>query len=222
MNIIDFHLAHLRNEEHFQFQTDFKELVETNNPITMNIAVAFASYLAVYNDESIALDVIRKSAISDEIAQADTVRDSTFRGFSDSVQSASRHFNIGVKQAAMRLQVVLGHYGNIATKPYDEETAAIDSLVNDLNTTYAADVTAITGLSEWVAELKANNDAFDNLKKNRYTEASSKTMLRMKEVRLQADAAYHTVTERINSLIIVNGETGYTSFVNELNARIDS
>jgi hypothetical protein len=35
------------------------------------------------------------------------------------------------------------------------------------------------------------------------------------------DSAYHTITERIDALIIVNGERGYEGFVNELNQRIE-
>lgn len=222
MNVNDLSLTRLRNEEHLQFQTEFKKLVETSNPATLNIVEAFNAYLLVYSDESTALDIIIKSAISDDIVDADGVRDYTFRGFSDAILSASRHFNAGVKQAALHLLVVIEHYGNIARKPYDEETAAITSLVIDLTTTYAADVTAINGLTEWVTELKAKNDAFESLKKSRYTEESAKTMLRMKEVRVRADAAYHTITDRLEALMLINGEAGYTGFVNELNARIAS
>ncbi|MEI8048106.1 MAG: DUF6261 family protein [Bacteroidota bacterium] len=221
MKINDFSLTGLHNEEHYQFHADFKGLTDAANPATMNIQAAYAAYLPVFADEGIALDVIRKSAVTDDIAQADTLRDSTFRGFSDAVKSAGRHFNPAVKQAAARMQVVLGQYGNLTTKSYNEETAAISSLLTDLTTTAAADITTL-GLSDWVAELQANNEAFDNLMKSRYTEESGKTMLQMKQVRTLADAAYRAITERINALILINGETGYTNFVNELNQRIES
>jgi hypothetical protein len=214
-------LTNLHNEEHYQFHTDVKNLTETSDPVKLNVAEAFATYLSKYTDEGKALDVIRKSAFTDDIAQADILRDTTFRGFSDAVISATRHFNAGVKQAALRIQVVFDHYGNLTTKPYDEETAAISSLITDLTTTYAADL-ATTQLTGWATELKANNDAFAELKKSRYTEKSELPMLRMKETRVSTDAAYRTLTERINALIVVNGETGYTTFVNELNKRVEA
>ena len=56
----------------------------------------------------------------------------------------------------------------------------------------------------------------------RYTEESGKTMLQMKQVRTQIDASYRTITERINALILINGEADYANFVNELNQRIES
>lgn len=221
MKINNLNLKNLRNEEHFQYQTDFRNLLNSSNPVALNVEAALAAYNPIYTDESEALDVIRKSAITDELTDADTVRDTTFKGLRDAIKSAVRHFNPDVQQAAVRLQVVTGHYGNISTKPYDEETAAINSMITEMNTTYAADLAA-TGLAGWVAELQSNNDAFDALKRSRYSEDSSKTQLRMKQVRIALDAAYTAITDRIDALVLINGEAAYSTFVNELNSRIES
>ncbi|MFZ4548865.1 MAG: DUF6261 family protein, partial [Bacteroidales bacterium] len=161
------------------------------------------------------------SMLTDDIAEADDLRDNTFIGLCDAIKSAGRHFRPEVQQAASRLQVIIGNHSNLIRKSYDEETAAINSLINDFNTVGAADV-AIIGLTDWVNELQANNNAFDDLKKGRYTEEAGKTQLQMKEVRLQLDEAYHAIVNRINALIVVNGETAYSNFVNELNQRVES
>lgn len=220
MKIQSIHLFHLRNEEHYQFQTDFKELVEHYTPTTLGIEVIYAAYLLLYADEGTALDVIRKSAVTSEITEADLRRDITFRGLSDAIKACGNHFKIEVKDAAARIQIVLDHYGSIISKSYDEETAAITSLITDLQTTYVTDA-AKAGITDWVTELQANNTAFDILKKERYTEEAGKTQLKMKNVRSGIDVSYHTITDRINALIIVNGETTYKEFVNELNQRIE-
>jgi len=60
------------------------------------------------------------------------------------------------------------------------------------------------------------------LKESRYSEDASKTQLVMKEARTKVDASYRAMVTRINALIIVNGDAAYKTFVNELNARIDS
>lgn len=220
MKIIKIHLTNLRNEEHYQFQTDFKGLIDRYTAAALGIETAYAVYLLLYADEGVALDVIRKSAITAEITEADLHRDTIFRGLSDAVKACGNHFNSNVKEAAARIGVVLGHYGNLTLKPYDEETAAITALVTDLQTTCAGDI-ATAGINEWINELLESNTAFDTLKKERYTEEAGKTQLKMKEVRLKTDAAYTTITERINALMIVNGETAYKEFVNELNQRIE-
>ena len=211
----------LRNEEHYQFQTDFKGLVEKNTPAALGIAVQFTAYLPLYANEGEALNVIRRSAVTDDLTDADILRDSTFRGVTDAVKAATHHFEASVRAAAARLQVVLDTYGNIAKKPYDEETAAITSLIAELRTGYAADVSTL-GISAWIDELDRNNIAFDALKKERYTQDAERTQLKMKETRVAVDQCYHEIVERINALIIVNGAAAYGSFVNELNARIDA
>jgi hypothetical protein len=75
----------------------------------------------------------------------------------------------------------------------------------------------------WVAaELDADLVAHDAIEDNRYDEKDGKTHLRMKEVRKEIDTAYRTFTEKINALIIVNGQDPYADFVNKLNLHIDS
>ena len=211
MKIQSLNLNNLRNEEHFQFQSEFKALVETNTTATLGIDAQFHDYVPQFKNEAEALDVIRKSASTEDLAEADIIRDATFRGLSDAVNAASRHFSPEVKLAAARLQPVFDHYGNLARKPFDEETAAIKSLTNDLQTTYANDATII-GIKDWVLELIKDNNQFETIKNDRYTEEAAKTQLRMKEVRTAIDSIYNTIVKRINALIIVNGETPLHQF----------
>jgi len=96
----------------------------------------------------------------------------------------------------------------------------LNSLINDFTTTYAADVATVS-LTGWVTELAAKNKAFDDLKNDRYTDDSAKTILRMKQERLKTDALYRQITERINALVVVEGEAAYAGFVAELNKRIE-
>ena len=188
--------------------------------LAINIELLFNLFLAAFANELASLDLIRKNAISDDLVEADDERDSVFRGLSDAVKSALNHFNADVRAAARHLQVVLDTYGNLAIKPYDAETGGLNSLINDFTTTYAADVARV-GLNEWVMELQTKNKAFDDLKNNRYSAEAAKTILRMKQERVKTDAIYRQITERINALIVVEGEARYAGFVNELNKRIE-
>jgi len=220
MKVTDFALTRLRNEEHFQFFTSLRDLVLVFTALALKIEVLFNLFLAAYANELAALDVVRKNAISDDLVDADEERDSVFRGLSDAVKSALNHFNADIRAAAKRLQVVLDTYGNLAIKPYDAETGGLNGLINDFTTTYAADVTTV-GLAGWVTELKAKNKAFDDLKNHRYSDEAAKTILRMKQERVKTDAIYRQIVERINALVVVEGEAAYAGFVNELNKRIE-
>lgn len=118
------------------------------------------------------------------------------------------------------MQVVFDYYGDLANETREGETADMNKFIADLKGKYAADV-AIVGLTEWVTELKMNNDAFDQLKQNKTTEASVRTQLKMKQERAKVDTAYSNITAQINALILVEGEANYAVVTNELNALID-
>lgn len=219
MEILSINSVKLQNEEHFKFQTDFRGLVESFTPATLGIETLYPAYLPFYFNESEAIDVIRKNLVTNDLAIADTLRDRTYRGLVGTVKSATNHFKPEIRASAERLVVVFDTYGNIAIKPYEKETVAIDELVIDLQETYAADI-ATSGLTEWVAALKAQNTAFDNLMKTKHTENSSKTSYKMKIERCNVDEKYHAIVKRINALIEVNGSEAYGAFVAELNSRI--
>lgn len=210
----------LRNEEHFQFQTEFNDLVIRFTPETLGIEFAYAAYEPLYINEKMALDVIRKNNLTPEISTADHTRDSTYRGFCDTIKGAQNHFLPAKQEAANRIEIAIEHYGNINGKTYDEQTAAINSLVEDLNEDFTEDI-ATLGIGEWITELQANNDHFEELMDERYSAEANKTELKMKDVRLEVDAAYRTITERIYAWGIVNGEETYAPFVKELNKRIE-
>lgn len=221
MEILALHLAILRNEEHYKFGIDFAGLVSKHNPETLGIQPLFPAFQSTFSIEVINLDVVRGSAVTDELVDFDIKRDVTFSGLAGTVKAALNHFIPEVRAAAARLQKLLDTYGNLAEKPYDQETAAIYKLVDDMQGNYSDDATTV-GITGWVEELSRLNHAFDTLKNSRYTENASKPQENLKLARKATDKAYQAIVKRINALIEVNGETAYTAFVGELNQRIEN
>ena len=219
MKIEKFNQNNLRNEEHYQFQTEFKTLVDQSTPSALNIEIDYATYQTHYAEEGEALNVVRKSALSDDLTEADHHRNDILHGMFDAVKSAGNHFKPEMKAAATRLQVLFDHYSDITHRTHDSKTSAITSLIAELTTTYASEISIIS-LNEWSTELQSSNDGFVNIKANRYSEEASKTQFRMKEVRADVDTIYRTIIERINALITINGDAAHKNFVTELNLRI--
>jgi hypothetical protein len=213
-------LSNLHNEEHFQFHTEFKDSLTKELAETLQISEAFATFLIIYLQEKEALQVIRKSANTQQLADADKDRDIIFRGLVDAIKSGQNHFDENKRAAANRLMIVLDQYGNIARKPYNEETAAINKLEVEASTNYAADVTMLN-ISDWFTELGSRNKKFDTLMKSRYSEEAVKTLNRMRGVRIEIDNVYRSITSRLDALMLINGTTKYEAFVRELNARVD-
>ena len=219
MKIANLNLNVQRNAGHYQFQTDFNSTIIKYSPQALGIEEAYAAYLPHYEDEGVALVAIVQSATTEEIDVADKDRDFTFRGLADRVTNGLNHYSNEVREAARRVKVIFDAYGNLAPKPDDEESGLLKSLIADLRTKVSAEL-ILLGIVDWVDELERRNDAFVSLQGSRNSEAANRSELRMKNVRLEVDPAYRKIVERINALIIVNGEAPYAEFVKELNARI--
>lgn len=221
MDIKKVHLVSLRNGEHLQFQTEFKTEVEKKTPTALGIDTQFANYLLKYKEEDEALVYIRKSSQTDLLNEADSYRDRIFRGLCDTDRAALNHFKPEKAEAARKVNIVFDTYGNITVEAYDEETAKINSLIKELRDNHANDLDLLA-LNEWVDELENANNKFVDIKNERYTEESSKTSLRMKKVRIETDALYKEMVNRINAQILLNGDTNYIDFVIALNQRIEN
>lgn len=221
MEILVLKLNNLRNEEHYKFNLDFRDLVGQHTPAALGLELKYPPYLAALGIEEQALNIVRRSAITDELSVADSKRDTLLSGMSGNIKSALNHYNNDVRKSAKRLDILLETYGEIAKKPYDQETASIIKLVAELEGAYAADV-ALLGIAGWAQELKTQNLAFDNMKKQRSSENITKPLQDLKSARIETDTCYRAIIKRIEALIEINGETAYAPFVLALNESIES
>ncbi len=221
MEILNITLKNLRNNEHLNHMNEVKQLIAIHTADALGIITQTDNFLQALLQEEEAINPQLKSEKSDILVDDDAKRDYTFRGMSDAVLSATRHFKPTVRAAANKLQTeVFNPFGNIARLNYDEETTAIDSLCADLQSTYATECDLI-GLNEWIEELLINNNDFKKTSSQRVDESSVKTQLKMKQVRAKVDEAYKAIGKRISALIELNGETDYKTFVTKLNIITD-
>ena len=217
MKISKIHTIHLRNDEHFQFHTEFRDLATKETPQKLKIQQQFEAYLPLYGREDEALKKINKSSITVQLQEADKARDDIFLGMADMAKAALRHFNPEVRAAAGRLKVVFDTYGNVAVKPLNEQTSAVYNLLQELQGKYASD-TETVGITQWAAELQARNNAFSELMKERFDETGSRCDIVLREARAELDQSYFAIREKINALVIVEGEADYGNFIRTLNA----
>ena len=218
MKISKIDIHSLRNDAHFQFNTEFKDLVTKFNPQTLKVETLFNSYLPLWEREDEALKKINKSALTEKIQEADKARDETFAGMVEINKGMCHHFNKKTAEAAHRVKIVLDTYGNVAKKTLNEETSAIYNLLQDLRLEkYAADV-ATSNITDWADELERRNQALEGFMKERFDETAAKCDIVLKQARAEVDKVYHQITERIDALVIVEGLETYEAFIRTLNA----
>ena len=162
---------------------------------------------------------IQKSAITAQIQDADRARDEIYLGMVETSNAALKHFGEEVRGAAARLKILFDTYGDVNRKPLNEQTSAVYNILQELKGKYAPD-TALVGISSWVSELEARNNAFADLMRERFDETASRTDIVLKESRAEVDNAYFAIRERVNALAIVEGLSVYESFIRTFNAVI--
>ena len=216
---INFHL--LRNNEHFQCQTEFKTLIESFDPTVLKIEPLFnQNYIPLYNAEDEALIKILKNTFSEQRSDADRTRDQTFRGSSDTVLAGQNHFDPEVREAARKLKIVFDRFGNVAQLPLNEETSAIYNLVQEVSEKNT-DSAEKLGLIPWMNKLQADNQAYEALVTGGYEEEATKTELKAKTTRAEVDKVVRQIIERIEALMVIEGEAAYAEFVRRLNLIFD-
>jgi len=210
----------MRNHAHFQFHTDVTALIVDADPDKLGVAPLFATYQPLVAREDEALKKIVKSEYTEEIQVADKARDNVYSSVTAVIRTAVKHYNPDVVKAAKRLKIVVDTYGKINTMSYDEQTSAVYNILQEFKGKYADDIELIR-ITEMVDELERTNKAVDALIKQRTLETSHQNPDTMKDVRVEVDAAYHAIEERINALVVVEGPDKYSEFITQLNATID-
>jgi len=219
MKIDNFYRKNLRNDEHFQFHREFRDLVTASGAESLKVAAHFSIYEHALEKEDEGLKRIVKSVYTEKIREADKARDSIYEGMVEMNSASLKHYSPDTREAAKRLKILFDSYGNLSSKPLNEQTSAVHNILQELHGDYL-DAARIVGITGWVDKLEARNNAFEALVRERYNEAASKTRVVVKEAREEVDAAYDTIVERINALVVVEGEEAYAAFIKKLNAVI--
>ncbi|MDR2906682.1 MAG: DUF6261 family protein [Bacteroidales bacterium] len=213
-----FSYANLRNEVHVQLHENFIALVAKHKVEELGIKAIYDPYVRLFDDEKSALDRIIKSDLTDEILALDAKRDQLFRGFVDAVKSGLNHYDATKVAGAERINFILARYGNIAARPLDQETAAINDLIRELQESPTSEQALALGVGEWVKYLFEANEEFEELMRLRYSETAKRPTINMRQTRGSVDKLFRAMLDLLEALIMVNGNEDFKTFIAELNA----
>ncbi len=220
MKIVNIELIRLHNEELFQLMADFKGLAEENGVSTLNIEQLFAVFVTLFERVDIAVAAIRKNAHTKAISNVDSLRDDLAYGFTMLVKAYLYRVDEAMIAAAERLLIIINTYGDFRRKPYNEETAIIYNFLQDIEARCAADV-ALLGAQGWIDDLRKYNREFEQLMSVRFDDKAAEEYINMREARREIEANYKEIIERIDALMIVNGEAPYAEFIKKWNIRVE-
>ncbi|MDL2266313.1 DUF6261 family protein, partial [Parabacteroides sp. OttesenSCG-928-G21] len=198
-------LRKLRNAEHFQIHWAMSQfLVEPVADFT-ELTAAFAQYKQLFQHEDVVFKHRSKMVGTQAVIAADRKRDDEFIMLRMIVKSALRSIDLEIKAAAEILMPVIDDYREVPYKSYNEATALVTNLVQDLRSTENQSAVTKMELTAAIDLLSEANEAFQTVfyQRNRWVE-NRKQQGNMEMIRPQVDEAFDVVVNIINSAYTMN------------------
>ena len=210
----------LKNELYFEHILDVIRLVETYEIDITMFGGEYERLKTLCDTLDKVLEQVKLSEYTAKIEKLDAQRENQHGILRDLIKASLRDDEEEVSEAATILSHLFKTYGRMHEKTYDEETAAIYNLVEDLQGRYSEQVETL-GLQNKVEKLKNTNIEFKKLMNLRDTEKSLKIKDRAVDIRKEIDKCYGNIVRCIEAKTILDPNHGLTPFINELNTNID-
>jgi hypothetical protein len=213
------HLKFFRNEEHYAYLIEFRNLILKFPAIQTIISIFYDSFISLLNEEMELINLMHKSDYTRQIVEAVRHVDCTLVGMRRIITAALHHFDPAIVEAAQPHYNRYNTFGNITRKTYEEKVAVVDILIGDFRSDkYAAKVSLI-GLSPWLTELSTAASNVEQLLARRYTEYSQKPQESLRSIRHKMDILYHRIADRISAAATLENIPGtYDEFIAQLNS----
>jgi hypothetical protein len=213
---IDF--SHLRNEAHYEFLWVFRHLVDEFPAVKTLVGVLYEDFITLLVLEKKLLDAARVSALTQQLVEADHRVDRAITAIRAVINAARHSLDPAVAEAARVLYIRLREFGDIRGKAYEEESAAVQVLIDDLGNTYVQQ-TSLVGLQSWLTELTTAEAEFTRLYLQRGSEAAGRPTERMADVHREIEEKYRNIATFVDvSSITTPGE--YDGFIAKLNVQV--
>jgi hypothetical protein len=200
----------LKNETHIQMHEDVIRLFDKQTYeqlAELDLVSTLGLYRAAFANEQEAVNIIVKNRFTNMLVKQDRSRDDIFRGLYYTVKGLCFHPDPERQKAAKRLMDIFNHYGNIARKPADAESAAITDLMREFRRPdLTADIETVN-VGEWVEMLAEANENYKRFTVKRFQEASGKTAYRTRSTRPVTDKYYRNIVMHLEYMITVGKET---------------
>jgi len=218
--IQSFDTTRLTNGEHFTFMSDTVKRVSANTVVseqTQSQKLALEKKLAA-EDEAFKLS--QKNPKTDQITQADALRDGYYTGYKQSVKGFLVMPEGELLTAAQTLWQSIKDYNISVRDKLADETGKLTNLVSDLEGKLAAEVAKLN-LGVFVEKLKEANNNVATLMYDRTTEDSARVAGALKTARAETDEAYKSLVTQVNALCVVSYDDAIDQFITEMNEQID-
>jgi hypothetical protein len=217
--ILMINFSRLRSAAHYEFMVVFLNLL-LKYPTVRNLVTAFfQTFTDWLEEEKHLVDVEKKSPLTEKIVDADKRIDRYITGIKNAVKSGLSHYDQNVVDAAKVLMIRLKAFGKIKNKPYEEESADVQILVDDFRNRYAHEM-QLLGLEHWIDELEIAENEFTALFQQRNEETVSRPQEKLKDLRKEIERVYKNMITAIQANLNLNIDPAVVEFTKVLNEHI--
>jgi len=156
--------------------------------------------------------IVTRSALTEQIQQADQVRDNTFVGLRTMVEALARVGTAAQKDAATRVLQTIRDYHVSTTDGYELETTNIEQLIQVLEAQPLAGDCTTLAITALVAQLKTENQLVGTLIAQRSEEQAGIDPAAMPRARQQVDKLYVEAVMIVNAFAITEQQQGVSPY----------
>ena len=206
------HAAHLSWMQRFQERVGTLIVTELGQDCPAMIVSQNTALVAAVQAEDEAYRTITRSPLSDQIAEADQVRDNTFVGLRTMVEALGRVGTAAQKEAAPRVLQAMRDYQVNISEGYELESTHIAQLIQQLEVSPLADDCTTLAVTALVSQLKTENQQVQTLIAQRNEQQAGIDAQAMQRARQAADLVYVETVMVINAFAVVEQQQGASPY----------
>lgn len=208
MKFIKIDLSRYHNEEWLRIIMKLIDLILLYKPENLKVEALFERLQTLCRQAEELMEVIRKSALSEDIREIDKQRSSIVRGFIGVVKNSQRQLREDKKKAARRLYIMLQQYRkHFIDCSYAEKSSTIHHLLQELRGAYASDV-ALMGFGDWVTDVAEIEQRFLDAYERRSRDNVDNPQRELRSIRLLVAPIYYAIIATSEATLIGDGLGG--------------
>ena len=206
------HAAHLSWMQRFQERVQTLIVTELGEDCPAMITSQNTALVAAVQAEDEAYRTITRSPLTEQIAEADQVRDNTYIGLRTMVEALGRVGTAAQKEAAPRVLQAMRDYQVSVTESYELESTHIAQLIQQLEVQPLSDDCTTLGITALVGQLKTENQQVQTLIAQRNEQQAGIDAQAMQRARVAADLVYVETVMVINAFAVVEQQQGASPY----------
>lgn len=220
LKVKSINISQMNKGAHWNYMETVVSCLDKFEAVKTKVQTEYSSLLSAMETEKKYFTVSKKSESTAEIEESDRLRDMHYSGFSGAVDYALLSSDATKVKYAQQLKQYIKDSGVKTKDQRDKQTGRMTNFLTGLRAKFATEIEALN-LEEIVANMERENEAVKAHIEERAEEYGSRTKGALKSARADTDDAYRKLVEKVNALIVIEGEEVYVDFVKMLNAEIE-